>query len=169
MASIVEDPVCFNQVTFYWKKRSDLPEELNRYSLEYLLAIISSRLMLWWWYHKSGVTEWRSFAYLTQALIQQFPIRRIDWSDKRMVGLHDDIAELVQKALSAKGPINHNLDWQIEDLVMDLYDVRKEEKIQIQEFFRYAHKMRIVRELYPEFGKDAEEVNPDPSQRRLGV
>jgi hypothetical protein len=169
MASIVEDPIYFNQVVFYWKKRTDLSDELNRYSLEYLLAIISSRLMLWWWYHKSGVIEWRSYAYITQALIQQFPIRRIDWSDKKMVRLHDEITKLVQQVLSAKGPIDHDVDLQIEDMVLDLYGVSKKQKVEIQEFFRYVHKMRIVRELYPEFGEDTDETKPDPDQRLLDV
>lgn len=166
MATISKDWLYFPQVVYYWKKKPQLPRDLGRYSLEYFLAVISSRLLLWWFYHKTGVTEWKSFPYVTQELIQQFPIKKIDWRSKEMASLHDEITELAKLALNANSPIASDLDWKIEDCVMRLYQITSEERIRIQEFFRSVHQMRIVRELYPEFGQPAGNGNNPASTEK---
>ena len=60
-----------------------------------LLGIMNSRLMLYRYYMRSGDTEWRSFPRWTQELVQDLPIRAIDFSDRRQAKLHDEIADRV--------------------------------------------------------------------------
>ena len=47
--------------------------------------------MLYRYYMKSGDTEWRSFPHWTQELVQELPIRAIDYSQPRKAKLHDEI------------------------------------------------------------------------------
>ena len=89
-----------NQSVFTWKLRRDLESPLSRYRLEYILGVLNSRIMLYRYYMKSGDTEWQSFPRWTQELVQQLPIRAIDFSDRARRRLHDEIADRVGGVLA---------------------------------------------------------------------
>lgn len=158
MATITTEPLLFPQTVYYWKEKPDRIGDAAAYDLAYLLAIISSRLMLWWFYHKTGITEWRSFPYVTQEIVQSFPIHPVNWKDKKETSAYSELLSLVQKALDKKGPISNELDWQIEDRLMELYDVSNAQRAMINNFFRTVAPLRIVREMYPEFGASSAAV-----------
>ena len=101
-ATIDSSGMLTNQSVFTWRLRSDLKKPLTRYRLEYLLGVLNSRMMLYRYYMRSGDTEWRSFPRWTQELVQDLPIRTIDFSDRRQAKLHDEIADRVAAVIASR-------------------------------------------------------------------
>jgi hypothetical protein len=136
-----------NQSVFAWKLRAGLKKPLSRYRLEYVLGVLSSRLMLFRYYMKSGDTEWRSFPRWTQELVQDLPVRAIDFSDKRQAKLHDEIADRVAAVLATGKPPGDHEDYQIEKLVMQLYGITRPMCRRIFEVLQQVQKLRVIREM----------------------
>ena len=90
--------------------------------------MLNSRLMLYRFYNISGETQRRNFPYLTQKTVQDLPIRRIDFSDRRQAKLHDEIADRVAAILGTGKPPTDHEDYEIEKRVMQLY-VRPEAEL----------------------------------------
>ena len=135
------------QVVFIFKLKKELPAELRKYKLEYILGVLNSRLMLYYNFKRSGDVEWKSFPYITQSRVKELPIARIDFGDSEQKRLHDTIAALVSKALAKNAQIDSELDYQIEDAVMKLYGITPEEKEQIWEELGRVQRLRIIREV----------------------
>ena len=108
---------------------------------------LNSRLMLYRYYMKSGDTEWRSFPRWTQELVQDLPIRAVDFSDPRETKLHDEIADRVEKALAAKGPPANHEDYEIEALVMQLYGITRPMCRRIFDVLHDVQRLRVIREM----------------------
>jgi type I restriction-modification system DNA methylase subunit len=134
------------QVVFIFKLKGDLPPQLKKYKLAYFLGVLNSRLMLYYYFKRFGDVEWKSFPYLTQGAIKQFPIATIDFANAEQKKLHDTIALLVEKALKKNMQIDNDLDYQIEDAVMKLYQITSDEKTKIWEELGHVQKLRIIRE-----------------------
>jgi adenine-specific DNA-methyltransferase len=147
MATIDDTGAYTNQVVFSWKMRDNLPKPLSMYSIEYILGILNSRLMLYRFYTKSGDTEWRSFPYMTQKTIQQLPIREIDFSNLREKELHDEISDQVAAVLASGKPPSTHEDYQIEMLVMQLYGITRSMCRRIFEVLHEVQDLRIIREM----------------------
>ncbi len=112
-----------NQVVFIFKMRSDRPERYEKLRLSYLLGVLNSRMMLYRYYKALGDIEWKSFPYMTQKTIMNFPIRDIDFTDARQAYFHDQIAGLVDKVISSGRPPDPDIDEQIERFVREMYGV----------------------------------------------
>jgi hypothetical protein len=147
MATIDDSGAYTNQVVFTWKLRGNLPPTLSQYRLEYLLGVLNSRLMFYRLCAKSGDTEWRSFPYMTQKTIQELPIRAVDFANPREKGLHDEIAERVEKVLAGSGPPTSRDDYEIEKLVMQLYGVTRPMCRRIFEVLNDVQRLRVIREM----------------------
>ncbi len=146
-ATIDSSGMLTNQSVFTWKLRKDVKKPLSRFRLEYFLGIINSRLTLYRYYMRSGDTEWRSFPRWTQELVQDLPIRAIDFSDRRQARLHDEIADRVAAVLaSGKPPVDHE-DYEIEKRVMQVYGITRSMCRRIFEVLQEVQELRVVREM----------------------
>src|SRR5437867_12720541 len=96
---------------------------------------------------KSGDTEWRSFPRWTQELIQELPIRAIDFSDPVQRKLHDEIADRVERIIASGKPPTTHEDYQIEKLVMQLYGITRGMCRRIFEVLGQVQKLRVIREM----------------------
>ena len=146
-ATIDSSKTLTNQSVFTWKLRGGLGKPLSLYRLEYLLGVLNSRLMLYRYYMRSGDTEWRSFPRWTQELVQDLPIRAVDFDDPRQAGLHDAIADRVAAMLATGKPPSDREDYEIELRVMQLYGITRSMCRRIFEVLRQVQRLRIIREL----------------------
>ncbi|MGA2619679.1 MAG: TaqI-like C-terminal specificity domain-containing protein [Thermoguttaceae bacterium] len=145
-ATIDESRKLTNQSVFTWKLRKDL-QAGTRYRLEYILGVVNSRTMLYRYYMKSGDTEWRSFPRWTQELVQELPIRAIDFSQRRERQLHDEIAERVAAVLASGKPPSTHDDYQIEISVMQLYGITRAMCRRIFDVLHQVQRLRVIREM----------------------
>jgi len=136
-----------NQSVFTWKLRSDLSEMLANYQIEYVLGVLNSLTMLYRSYMKTGDTEWRSFPRWTQELVQDLPIRAIDFSDPSQKKLHDGIARRAGAILESGEPPTDHEFYGIEKLVMQLYGITKPMCRRIFEVLHGVQRLRIIREV----------------------
>ena len=146
-ATIDESSRLTNQSVFTWKLRGDLSPELARYRLEYVLGVLNSRIILYRYYMKSGDTEWRSFPRWTQELVQELPVRAIDFSQRRERRLHDEIADRVAAVLATGKPPSTHDDYQIEILVMQLYGITRSMCRRIFDVLHEVQRLRVIREM----------------------
>jgi len=138
------------QAVFIFKLKENLSEEFQQYKLQYFLGILNSRLMLYYYYKKFGEVEWKSFPYITQKTIQEFPIAAVNFHNPRSKELHDKISENVT-CLLQQNDINviRRLDEEIESLVMELYGIEAAEQDYILNELKKVQKLRIIREILP--------------------
>ena len=131
------------QVVYIFKKRTST----IKYGLEYLLGIINSRLILYHYIHSSGESEWKSFPYITQKIVKQIPIPKIDWADRQQVIIHDTIVDLVRKISKS---YDKKIDYEIEKLVWAMFDVPYADHYMNVEKYLIGHvqHLRIIREMF---------------------
>jgi hypothetical protein len=70
-AAVDESGARTNQVVFHFLARPGAPDGL----LDYLQAVLCSRILLAWHLKKQGESEWRSHPYVTQKIIKTFPVK----------------------------------------------------------------------------------------------
>lgn len=134
-----------NQVVFiFWKKASDKPVDFL--SLEYLLGLLNSQVMLYYYIQRFGEKEWRSFPYVTQRILKKLPIKNPS-SSQKLQAVAKEIATLVKKVVKADGPISKSLDLEVEDLVTKIYGLTKNETEHIQKTLKSMQRLRIIREV----------------------
>ncbi len=146
-ATIDESGAMTNQSVFTWRLRYALAGEVSRYRLEYILGVLNSRTMLYRYYMKSGETEWRSFPRWTQELVQELPIRAIDFSLPREAKLHDEIADRVAAILATGRPPSTHDDYQLEILVMQIYGITRAMCRRMFDVLHEVQRLRVIREM----------------------
>lgn len=146
-ATIDSSEMLTNQSVFTWKIRKVLKKPLSRYRLEYILGVLNSRLTLYRYYMRSGDTEWRSFPRWTQELVQDIPVRAIDFSDRRQAKLHDEIADRVAAVLTTGKPPTDHEDYEIEKRVMQVYGITRSMCRRIFDVLHQVQKLRVIREM----------------------
>lgn len=135
----------------------DREEPYDRYDLEYFLAFLNSRAMLYYWSKVTNTVEWESHIRHTQTFIMDLPVPEVDWDDDDEVEQYEELVELIQEAAESDGQIDEELDWEIERRVMDFYGIGPNQKERIFSELEKVQRMRIVRELFPDKGDDEEE------------
>ena len=134
------------QVVFIFKLKKEISREYGGLRLEYILGVINSRAILYYYYKKFGELEWKSFPYVTPKILKQLPLPDIDFSSPEEKDIHDKITEKVSDILNKKGDFE-KLDFEIEELVMNLYGITPEMKAHIWNELRKVQKLRIIREV----------------------
>lgn len=129
----------------------DREDPFDRYDLEYFLGFLNSRTMLYYWSKKTNTVEWQSHIRHTQTFIMSLPIPEVDWSDESQVEKYEELVEMVKEAIETDGQVDEELDWDIERAVMDLYGFEPEQRQRITNELKKVQKMRIVRELFPDW------------------
>lgn len=114
------------QTVFHFIKKEETPSYIT---VEYVLGVLNSRVLLYYHLKKSGEMEWKSHPYVTQSSIKEFPIPLINKDDVERIKLANEISSTVKKILSSNkdGISSLKLDLKIESLVMQLYGISKEE------------------------------------------
>jgi hypothetical protein len=147
-ATIDSSDAYATQSVLVFRLGNDRPSEYHDYSLEYILAVLNSRLMLYYTYKQSGDVEWKSFPYQTQKTVMRLPLHAIDWKSPRERELHDRITTCVQNILGSAPPVPEALDYELESLVLDLYEVDDVLKKRVWQVLGQVQRLRIIRELF---------------------
>ncbi len=111
------------------------------------MGVLNSRLMLYRYYMRSGDTEWRSFPRWTQELVQDIPVRAIDFSGRQQAKLHDEIADRVAAVLATGKPPTDHEDYEIEKRVMQVYGITRPMCRRIFEVLHQVQRLRVIREM----------------------
>jgi hypothetical protein len=118
-----------------------LPKENVKESLEYILGVLNSSLITWY-YRTMQPRTGKIFAEIKINLIENIPIRRIDYKNKKDRSLHDQLVKLVKEMLKLnKTPeLRHRhaadiavIDQEINEIVYRLYGLNEKEKQNIEE------------------------------------
>jgi type I restriction-modification system DNA methylase subunit len=123
--------------------------ELDPY---YVLACLASRAMLFFFHRLTNQTEWQSFPKLVHRTLQRLPIPDPDRAGRL---LHDRIAEVARRRMGLAAEDAHDLDLQIEGLVMEAYGLRAEQRQRIMRTLRSVQRLRVIREMFPEDTADS--------------
>ncbi len=125
-ASIDQTDALTNQVVFIFHLVQDPNPAISLY---YLLGVLNSRLMLYYYYKKTAEVEWRSFPYVTQAVIKTLPVRAPNLADPKERLLHDQIANLAERLVQrAAGEDLARADEECENLVRALYGIDPDQR-----------------------------------------
>jgi len=124
------------------KSMQSLLPSSNGPDLNYLLAVINSRLMSWYFLRRSNVAQRDDFPKIVLKETRSLPIRTINFSDRadktrndQMVKLVDHMLELHKELSAARTPQEKTAlerqiaatDAQIDQLVYDLYGLTEDE------------------------------------------
>lgn len=90
--------------------------------LEFIMAVINSRIATYYLIKRFGCTEWKSHPYITQDMLNQIPVPYDDsFAFQQTV---KNIANLVKKIETTKSKFNE-CDSQIEALLLKLYKLKE--------------------------------------------
>lgn len=143
-ASIDESGAYTNQVVFHYIAKET--KEIPLFITEYVLGVLSSRVMLAYYLQKYGDNEWRSHPYITQKIISQLPIPDIETDDEKRK-LAEEIAKLVIVKKNCISAETHKIDLKIECLIVKLYQLTEEECKWIVDTLKNAQQLEIIRRL----------------------
>ena len=111
-----------NQVVYILKLRDACK---NKITLEFILAVLNSRVMTYYLIKKFGENEWKSHPYLTQRMLINLPFPDLDFSSKETNKIINQITEIVKtetKNSNSKN-ISKDNDLYIEKSVAKLFDL----------------------------------------------
>lgn len=128
----------------------DREEPFDQYELEYFLGFLNSRAMLYYYAKTQGIVEWQSFPRHTQTFIMSLPIPEIDFDDEEERAAYDEFVALVRDAADPDAKVDDDVDWEIEQRVLDFYGIPESDRPRIWAELKELQRMRIVRELFPE-------------------
>ena len=107
-------------------------KQQNDYHLKYILAVINSKLISYWFNMKYGKLQRKLFPQFKVNELAQFPICKIDFSNKKNKQQHDYLVELVDQMLTIQANFRESaseldrrrisiIDEQIDKAVYELY------------------------------------------------
>jgi adenine-specific DNA-methyltransferase len=82
-----------NQVVYILKLKIILEQKL---SLEFILAVLNSRIMTYYLIKKYGENEWKSHPYLTQTMLINLPFPKIDVNSAESKKLINQVTEILR-------------------------------------------------------------------------
>ncbi len=125
-ASIDYENAITNQVVYILKLN---PAFENKLTLEFLLAILNSRVITYFLIKKYGENEWKSHPYLTQGMIGDLPFPKIDFNDKLIQKNISDVTYWIKNEVlkSKEKNISLSVDLNIEKIVAQLFGLTKED------------------------------------------
>jgi len=129
------------QSAYVYRVREDLGV-----SPYFFLAFLCSRAMLFYFHRYTNQTEWQSFPKVVHKTLQQLPLPDPEAVDKP---LRDSIEEKARERMGMSPRDGHDLDLEIEDLVMTVYGLNTEQRQRIIRVLRSAQRLRVIREMFP--------------------
>lgn len=112
----------------------------------FFLACLASRAMLFYFHRYTNQTEWQSFPKLVHTTLQRLPLPDPDQVDS---GLRSAIEEKSRQRMGVALDESHDLDLEIEDLVMEVYGLTAPQRQRVTGTLRSVQRLRIIREMFP--------------------
>lgn len=109
-----------NQVVYIFRMK---PEARNFPPLEFILAIMNSRVIYYYLAKKYGEIEWRSHPYLTQKQVLDLPLPNLQTPNAKKAWLA--ITKMIRPYLKSGRDIPSKVDARIESLIAELYGLTK--------------------------------------------
>ncbi len=123
-ASIDYENAMTNQVVYILRLKTQFK---NLLTLEFILAILNSRVLTYYLIKKYGENEWRTHPYMTQTALMNLPLPKIDFEDCNVISIINKITKLVQSEVrnSKEKNISKKTDMLIERMVADFFDLNE--------------------------------------------
>lgn len=140
-----EDSVT-NQVVYILKLRPLFAKVL---SLEFVLAVLNSRVMTFYLVKKFGENEWKTHPYLTQTMLVNLPFPKIDFGSTTNQILINRVNELVRQEVSNSEEKNISKvnDLIIERIVAHFFHLTESDYDAIFETLRSSEQLIPIRRL----------------------
>jgi hypothetical protein len=143
-ASIDHSGAYTNQVVFHY-----IPKEVENtpsFITEYVLGVLSSRVLMAYYLQKYGDNEWRSHPYITQKIIAQLPIPDFK-QDRQTWDISQEIATFVEMKKQCSVNKLYEIDLNIERLVVKLYRLTNKECKWVVDTLKNAQQLEIIKKL----------------------
>jgi len=96
-ASMDYENAVTNQVVYILKLKPGVEKNL---SLEFVLAVLNSRVMTYYLIKKFGENEWKSHPYLTQTMLVNLPFPKIDFNSSSAKKIINHVTDIVKNEVS---------------------------------------------------------------------
>lgn len=133
-----------NQVVYIFKLKE---KKRSPISLEFLLAIINSRLMYYYILKNYGENEWRSHPYITQKQILDLPLPNINIEDNHQKMIIRAITKILRPYLKKNKPLPASVDAKIEYLVSKFFKFTKNDYLNIFDGLNNAEELLPIKAL----------------------
>ena len=124
----------------------------------YALGCLASRALLFFFHRLTNQTEWQSFPKLVHQTLRRLPIPDPDLATSRGREIHDAIAGKARQRMGMELEDAHEIDLDLEQLVMDAYRLAPEQRQRIMKTLRSVQRLRVIREMFPTDDAAAEQL-----------
>jgi Eco57I restriction-modification methylase len=133
----------------YWYRLTDEAQH-EGYSLEYLLAVLLSRTMIYYVFKRfSEIDPSRAHAKVTHQRLKTLPVPKVDFSNTEQCGRHDEIVRLARKLLAGESAVGGSDDMRIDVLLRELWGLSPDDGMHIMLELAEAPDGQVIRELFP--------------------
>lgn len=145
-ASMDYDNAITNQVVYILKLKQQYEAKLT---LEFVLAVLNSRVMTYFLLKKYGDTEWKSHPYMTQTMLINLPFPMIDFKNEVYLSLIEKITTLIKEEVKNSKNKNISLenDIAIENAVASFFGLDEADYQQIFEALASAEQLIPIKRL----------------------
>lgn len=152
-ASLDYEDSITNQVVYILKLK---PKYESLITLEFILAVLNSRVMTYYLLKRYGENEWKSHPYLTQTMLVNLPFPKIDFEDIEIKDCIKKITSIIEKEVkdSDQRNISKENDLVIEKAIADLFDLNLNDYTTIYETLEMADQLIPIRRLLESDAKE---------------
>jgi hypothetical protein len=145
-ASIDYENAVTNQVVYLLKLK---PKFKNNISLEFVLAILNSRVITYYLIKKYGENEWKSHPYLTQRMLVKLPFPKTDIKSQKVKILINKVTNKIKNEISysKEKNISKETDIFIERVVAYFFGLDKADYNIIFETLRNSEQLIPIKRL----------------------
>lgn len=145
-ASIDYEDSITNQVVYILKLN---PKYKLKITLEFILAVLNSRLMTYYLIKTYGENEWKSHPYLTQTMLVNLPFPNIDFECKRTSANIKSISSIIEKEVTTSNNknISKENDLFIEKIIASFFGLNSIDYETIYEALHSADQLIPIKRL----------------------
>jgi adenine-specific DNA-methyltransferase len=145
-ASIDYEDSITNQVVYILKLN---PKYKSKITLEFILAVLNSRLMTYYLIKKYGENEWKSHPYLTQNMLVNLPFPKIDFECKKTLSTIENISSIIENEVinSNNKNISKESDLFIEKSIADFFGLNNNDYENIFETLHSSDQLIPIKRL----------------------
>jgi adenine-specific DNA-methyltransferase len=125
-ASLDYENAITNQVVYILKLKPGFEKKM---SLEFVLAVLNSRVMTYYLIKKFGENEWKSHPYLTQGMLISLPFPKINYALSRTKEMIDKVTKIIKKEITTSKAknISKGNDLFIERVIAHFFNLNEED------------------------------------------
>lgn len=145
-ASIDYENSITNQVVYILKLN---PKYKSKITLEFILAVLNSRLMTYYLIKKYGENEWKSHPYLTQTMLVNLPFPNINFECKKTLSKISYISSIIENEVTNSNDknISRESDLFIEKNIADFFGLNNKDYETIYEALHSADQLIPIKRL----------------------